>query len=166
MLEIIHNLNELDFRQLMSVYEETNRINGAKDYRNLPENLQILYAEQDFYAYLEFFFAAKDSCYAVWTLEGSYKAALRVEQYLDGMIITGLETAPDGRKNGYAASLMQSTVQYLRENGYDKLYSHIEKSNFPSLRLHEKIGFVKISDTATYIDGSFHSDAYTLCLNL
>lgn len=166
MLKVIEKLDGLDIRQLMQVYQETNRKYGSVTYKNLPENLQILYAEQDFYAYLELFFSSKDSVYAVWAPDGVYKAALRVERYDDGLIITGLETAPDMRQRGYATLLLESVINYLGESNSPKLYSHIEKKNNVSLRLHENIGFQKISDSAIYIDGSLHRDAYTLCLNL
>ena len=164
MLRIIKQIEQLDIRQLMAVYEETNRINGAKMYGKLSENLQILYAEQDFYAYLEMFFSTSDSIYAVWAHEGVYKAALRLEQYCDGLIITGLETALRDRRKGYATSLLQDVIYYVKENCPGKLYSHIEKANNASLKLHQKVGFQKMLETATYIDGSFHNDAYTFCL--
>ena len=61
MLHIIESLNRLPFGELMAVYEEGNRENGAENYGNLPKNLQLLEAEQDFYAYLECFFQQEDS---------------------------------------------------------------------------------------------------------
>lgn len=164
MLKIIKRLDQLDIKQLMTVYEETNQINGARAYRKLPNNLQILYAEQDLYAYLKEFLAVKGSMYAVWAPDGIYKAALRIEQYFDGLIITGLETAPNSRQKGYATALIQEVIGYLKMNCPGRLYSHVEKSNYASLRLHQNFGFKVISDTAIYIDGSFHSDVYTLCL--
>ena len=163
MLKIINRLDDLDIRQLMTVYEESNRVNGARDYKNLPSNLQILYAEQDLYAYLGVFFTDKDSAYAVWAPDGVYKAALRIEPYCDGLIVTGLETAPGERQKGYAAKLVNEVICCLKEKGCRKLYSHVEKTNVASLKLHDKVGFQIISDSATYIDGSFHTDSVTLC---
>lgn len=166
MLKIIKRPEDLDIRQLMHVYEETNRINGAREYGNLAENLQVLYAEQDFYGYLRIFFSDRSSRYAVWAPEGIYKAAVRMERYCDSWIITGLETAPEERRRGYAAALLGSVIAYMKENDPAKLYSHIENTNFPSLQLHEKIGFQKISNGAIYIDGSFHNESCTYCMEI
>lgn len=166
MLKVIEHLNDLDIRKLMNVYKESNRKHGLKAYRNLPENLQILNAEQDLYAYLELFLGADDTFYALWVAEGVYKAALRVEPYSDGLIITGLETKPDARRNGYGAQLVQEVIRYLKLRFQGKLYSHVERSNIASMKLHHKLGFSKISDSATYIDGSFHRDAVTFCLEI
>ena len=65
----------------MDVYEETNRITGQENYPKEIENLQLLFAEQDFYQYLELFFRGPDAVYAVWVVEGRYQAALRLEGY-------------------------------------------------------------------------------------
>ena len=52
MLKWFRSVSQLDFRQLMDVYEETNQFTGSQDYPREPKNLQILFAEQDFYAFL------------------------------------------------------------------------------------------------------------------
>lgn len=166
MLIVIEKLNDLDIGQLMRVCEESNRLIGRREYGSLPENLQILYAEQDFYAYLQLFFEEKDARYAVWAPEGAYKAVLRIERYRDGVIVTGLETALEDRRKGYATMLLRSVVEWVKKMGQNKLYSHIEKTHLPSIRLHRNIGFCKISDTAIYIDGSFHLESATYCLEI
>ena len=166
MLKVIEKLDDLDIGQLMRVCDESNRLMGRKEYRNLPENLQILYAEQDFYAYLQVFFEDQDARYAVWSSDGAYKAALRMERYRDGIIVTGLETAPGDRRKGYATMLLCSVVEWLKTSGQNRLYSHIKKTNFPSVQLHRNIGFRKIFDTAIYIDGSFHMESATYCLEM
>lgn len=166
MLKIIEKLDDLDIGQLMRVCEDSNHLLGRNEYRNLPDNLQILYAEQDFYAYLQSFFEDKDASYAVWAPEGVYKAVLRIERYRDGFIVTGLETAPEDRRKGYATMLLRSVVDWLKTSGQNKLYSHIEKTNLPSIQLHRNIGFCKISDSAIYIDGTFHMESATYCLEM
>ena len=164
MLKIIEELDQLDIGQIMTVCYETNLKYGADRYGNLSPNLQLLYAEQDLYAYIEMFLADDGTAYAVWAPEGVYKAVLRVERYSDGLIITGLETCLTDRQKGYATALLNAVILFLKEHFTGKVYSHIEKTNSASLRLHQKVGFTMVSDTATYIDGSFHSEAYTYCL--
>ena len=48
----------------------------------------------------------------------------------------------------------------IREPGV--YYSHVDKRNTPSLRLHEKLGFEISLDHAVYVDGSVYSSSVTL----
>ena len=165
MLKICRNIGQLDFRQLMDVYEETNRLIGRQVYPKKPENLQILFAEQDFYGYLELFYQDPKAMYAVWVAEGVYKAALRLEQYRDGFLITALEVPQKARHQGIATLLLESVMTYCRENNACPLYSHVSKENIPSLGLHQKCGFAVIADKAEFLDGSIRSDHFTLFWN-
>lgn len=161
MLSVIRSLQELKFGQLMQVYDECNRENGGEFYPELPQNQQILQAEQDFYQYLrECFFRTEGAFYAVWEENGSYVCALRMEPYQDGMLLEALETAPEHRKRGYAASLI-SAVLKLPE--MPKVYAHVHKKNTASLRTHASCGFQRILEHALYIDGSVRSHSCTLC---
>ena len=159
MLHLAKKCRELNFSGLMEVYEESNRENGAQRWQDLSENEQILRAEQEFYRYLEEFFKAEGAYYAVWEENGHYISALRMEPYEDGMLLTALETKPDCRKKGYACALIQAVVEQEKQT----IYSHVDKSNAASLRVHEKCGFRKISDHAVYLDGSASAGAVTLC---
>ena len=162
MLRIYDNLDNMDFRQLMDVYGEWNELNGAEQYPNLPLNLQLLYAEQDFYYFLKEFFAGNGAIYCLWEHQNHYKAALRLEDYSDGLLLEALETAPEERRCGYAKHLLLATIEYVAGKGKYKIYSHISKNNRASLTLHQSCGFVIISDNAVFIDDTFHSDYYTL----
>ena len=158
MLLIVGSMKELNFAQLMDVYIEGNRENAAESYPSLPEGQGLLQAEQDFYQYLRYdFFGAVGAYYAVWIEDGGYVSALRIEPYKDGVLLAGLETAPCQRNKGYAESLVR---QVLREE--KKVYSHVSKQNAASLRVHEKCGFRRVSEQATYIDGSVNSKCCTL----
>ena len=42
------------------------------------------------------------------------------------------------------------------------VYSHVAKSNLPSLALHERLGFRRIQESALYLDGSLDHRACTL----
>lgn len=161
MLILAKSLRELSFGSLMEVYEEGNRENAAEFWPGLDAAAGLLQAEQDFYQYLkEVFFPVEGAVYAVWEEKGRYLSALRLEPYQDGLLLEGLETAPTARRKGYAEKLLRAVLEAF---GGRKLYSHVGKSNIPSLKVHEKCGFQIICDYAVYIDGSVNSRCCTLC---
>ena len=162
MLEIFDRLDPIDFRQLMDVYEETNQLSGARDYPQEIVGLQVLFAEQDFYQYLELFFKELGSLCAVWRVEERYTAALRLERHLDGVLITALEVAPKARRKGYGAKLIEAVKQYAQKQSITPIYSHVSKDNTASLATHKKCGFAILKDGAVFLDGTTHRDHYTL----
>lgn len=160
MLYIAHKQSELNFEQMMEVYEEGNRENAESFWPDLSAHEQMLRAEREFYSYLqEDFFAVKGAYYAAWVDDGCYMSMLRLEPYQDGLLLEALETRPDSRQKGYATKLMQAVLQQETR----KIYSHVSKHNTASLRTHEKCGFRKILDHAVYIDGSVSANSVTLC---
>ena len=160
MLYIAEKLRQLNFGQLMALYEEGNRENGAIFFPKVSPSEQLLLAEQSFYQYLrEDFFTVPGAKYCIWVQEGSYLSALRLEPYDDGWLLEALETKPDQRRKGYAARLIQAVL--ARSEG--KIYSHVGKKNTASLRTHEVCGFQRIREQAVYIDGSVSMDSCTLC---
>lgn len=164
MLIIAKSLRELNFRQLMDVYEEGNRENARELYPHLPEGQGIAEAEQDFYTFLkEGFFRNPDAFYGVWTEADCYVSAMRMEAYRDGWLVEAVETKPSCRRHGFAHKLMNAVFDYLQEG---KVYSHIHKKNLPSQRLHEGLGFARWSDRAVYIDGSVNDRCATYGLEL
>ena len=161
MLHIIKNFRQLDFRKLMDIYAQSNLENARERYPELPDGLAVLQAEQDFYDYLrDVFFKTQGAYYALWEDQGRYVSALRLEPYKDGVLLEALETAPDSRGRGYAQSLVKAVLPL--EN---KIYSHVGKKNNPSLAVHEKCGFQRISQRAVYIDGSVNDKCCTLCFS-
>lgn len=164
MLTVIRNLRDLNFRQLMDVYEEGNLENAREMFPYVPETQWPLLAEQSFYQYLkECFFPTAGAAYAVWEVEGRYVSALRLEPYRDGLLIEALETAPALRKQGYASALLRAVKEMA---GNQKLYSHVSKRNKASLRTHEACGFFRILEHAVYADGSVLSNCCTFCSRL
>ena len=161
MLEIISGPAMPDFGQLMYVYQQSIRQSGQENYSYLDENLQLMEAEQDFYAFLKAFLKEPNTLCAAWMVAGRYAAVLRSEPYRDGMLIAGLETAPEQRNCGYARQLLQSVVDYLHGCGFQKIYSHIHIANAPSVRVHLSCGFAKVSDSASFIDGSVNYESCT-----
>ncbi len=161
MLYWANKLSELNFAQLMEVYREGNEENAKDFFPNVPENQQILAAEQSFHQYLrECFFRTAGARYALWAVNGRYVSALRLEPYQDGLLLEALETIPEQRRKGYAELLVKAV---LAELPGVKIYSHVGKRNLASLKTHEKCGFVRILEHAVYADGSVLSTACTFC---
>lgn len=161
LLIVAQNLSQLDFRQLMDVYEEGNRENAREFFPDVDENLQMLLAEQEFHQYLrECFFKTTGARYYIWEENRKYVSALRLEPYQDGLLLEALETAPHCRKMGYATNLIRAV---LLLTGKQKIYSHVSKRNKASLKTHEKCGFQRILEHAIYADGSVLSTSCTMC---
>ena len=160
MLYWANKLKDLDFRQLMEVYEEGNLENAEIFYSYAPRNQWLRLAEDAFYQYLrDTFFQTPEAVYAIWNEGGRYVSALRLEPYRDGLLLEALETDPRHRNEGYAAALIRAVLKELKGK---RVYSHVGKRNAASLAVHEKCGFYRISETAAYIDGSVDNKAYTL----
>ncbi len=161
MLTVASRLNELDFRQLMDVYEEGNLENAEEFFPHVPKEQGILMAEQNFHQYLrECFFKTEGARYYVCSENDRYISALRLEPYRDGLLLEALETRPDARKKGYAEALVKAVLEQV---GTVKVYSHVHKKNIPSLKVHEKCGFFRILEHAVYADGSVYSNCCTFC---
>ena len=158
MLRIFTSSRDLRFGALMDVYAESNE-EKANERPDLPRGFALELAEQDFRQYLnEVFFPTSGAILALWEMQGKYVCALRLEPYKDGFLLAGLETHPDQRKKGYAATLIAAVQQRMESV---KIYSHVNKRNVASLKTHEKCGFRVISDRAVYINGSVDSRCYT-----
>lgn len=167
MLKIIGKIGELNTHQLLDVYTQSHTDYGRKCLPELSSHEQLTRAQEDFLSYLrEDFFQQKDAFYAVWIVDGIYQSALRLEPYRDGMLLQALETAPNARRKGYASSLIAEVLKNLQGSSYKAVYSHVEKRNIPSLAVHKNCGFQKLSDSATYIDGTVTQKSCTLCYYL
>ncbi len=163
MLFTVTQMRELPFPALMEIYREENRAMGKKQWPWETEGRQLALAEEDFRDYLEtIFFRQEGAVYALWFSQGRYVSALRLEPYLDGLLLEALATAPQERRKGYAAALIRAVEEMLRLQGPVRLYAHVAKGNTPSLKTHASCGFLKISDSARYIDGSADSRCVTL----
>lgn len=163
MLTTYSSMHGLPFAQLMEIYREGNRENGAILAPFDTEARQLQLAEQDFYEYLSgTFFEIPGAWYAIWWENGKAVSALRLEPYQDGLLLEALETMPEERGRGYGASLIRAVQEQLMQQGHICLYSHVNKRNQPSLRVHARCGFQIIADHAVYVDGSVNSRTYTL----
>lgn len=155
MLVLVRMARELRFGELMGLYEESNLEKGRLLWPHETEARQLALAEQDFFDYLrQVFFTLPGAMYCIWQKNGRYVSALRLEPWKDGLLLTGLETAPQSRNRGCACDLIRSVQAFLSQQGPVKLYSHIRNCNKPSIRVHEKCGFQKVFSYAAYTDGS------------
>ena len=162
MIRIFHSRKNLRFQDLAQVYEQSLAMAGRTNYGSYSKYRQLMEAEQDFYQFVNDFLREPDSFIAVWEVQDDYTSALRIQEYKDGFLLTGLETASVYRGKGYASALVAETLAYLSASKTNKIYSHIRNENAASIKLHLKMGFVKISDSAAYLDGSadHHSGTY------
>lgn len=162
MLIVAKSIGQLNFSALMEVYVEGNLENAEDLWPEETQDRKLFLAEEAFGQYLrDSFFKTPGAQYAIWSVEGRYVSALRLEPYRDGLLLEALETAPAYRRRGYASALMEAVLSRIVTG---KLYSHVGKNNIASLRTHEKAGFRRISETAVYIDGSVNDYCCTLCI--
>lgn len=168
MLQWIHTMEQLDFNALMEVYVEACIENGQEFWPDLSGDEQIRRSQEHFHTYLnEQFFTKPGAVYAVWLVEGRYVSALRLEPKWDGLLMEALETRPDARKLGYASALIRAVQEdihtILPEHTLStKLYSHVRKTNLPSLRTHERCSFVRHLDYIRRYDGTTNDNLYTM----
>lgn len=163
MLILADKLYKISFCQLMDVYAESNLSRARKLTPSEPYGRGLLEAEQDFYSYLQdVFFKLPGAFYAVLEENGRYVSALRLEPFLDGLLLEALETHPDFRGKGYAEKLVSSVQEHMSECGCSRIYSHIRKTNAASLHVHRKCGFWIEADYASFIDGSVSNQSVTM----
>lgn len=163
MVRIIRTCAQLEYRKILDVYEGSLRQIANDSYGGMDPNVGMIYAEQDFYAYIrDVFLKTEGAFYGIMEMHGMYVCAVRVEPYLDGMLIAGLETMPSCRSRGFAYELLSEVGAYLVDCGCTAVYSHIHKDNFSSLRVHEKCGFTCLREDAVLIDGTISYDMRTM----
>ena len=166
MLLIAKHISQINMTQLAYVYKESNRRQANEFRDDRPEGLRLLDAEMDLYEYLCEFLRDRNSFCAIWLENDRYVAAVRIEPFLDGMLLSGLETASAERGKGIAGRLLHEVVIFLAGHGYKKVYSHIARHNYSSVSVHVRNGFVKSLDYARCVDGSILRSMDTYCLNL
>lgn len=158
MLKIIKSMRDFPFAKVMDVYAQSNAATAAEHFSGESEAQGLYRAEMEFYQFLRHdFFTMGDSFYAIWTEKEKPVSAVRFERWKDGFLLEGLETHPDYRGLGYGTKLMKAALCEIRE----PVYAHVKKDNTASLRVHEKCGFIRCSDTAL-VDGSYDRRFLTL----
>lgn len=160
MLRIAKSLSQLSFSKLMEVYSQSNQEKALRRFSREPAEVALRLIESETYQYLStVFFRGEESIYAIWEEAGCYVSALRLERWQNGLLLTGLETTPDRRRQGYGRRLLRAAL--CRYPGR-LIYSHVEKHNIASLALHEACGFRRLRESAQYLDGSIDGKACTM----
>ena len=158
MLKIVRSMSQLPFQQLMALYRESNLRSARENWSEYDPEYGLQMVERMCYEDLQQgLFSMPDACICLWLMEGEPVSCLRLEPWKDGILLTGLETAPGHRNQGHACELLQGVQAHLAQQGRVKLYSHIHHKNAPSIRVHTKCGFRRISDCARLLDGSVAS---------
>ncbi|MBN2981365.1 MULTISPECIES: GNAT family N-acetyltransferase [Cohnella] len=75
----------------------------------------------------------------------------------------GIALLPEFRSQGYAAEMIERVVRYyFHELNYQKATPHVYSFNRASIRLHEKMGFVREGTlrSMVYSNGEYHDEIY------
>lgn len=165
MLLVFDRISDVDTSSLKTVYLQSIKRMGDGFYRRFPEPERKFLAEERFIDDLRDFFLITHGELFMLYVDGKPVSALRSETYLDGQLISYLETSPDMRGRGYAGILISSVIKHLRGQGIDHIYSHINKKNLPSLAVHRTNGFQISADYAKLLDGTVSQNYFTLRYN-
>lgn len=79
-------------------------------------------------------------------------------------LIEGLEVIPPERRKGVGKSIVMKGIHILRNKTKENIFVHISNKNIASIKLHEGIGFKKISNGSINSYGEFRKniDEYLL----
>jgi GNAT superfamily N-acetyltransferase len=108
------------------------------------------------------FFCQEGAAYCVFSENGTYISAVRIEPFEDGYLLSALETKPDSRRRGYGKRLIEGLILECTEKRKLPIYSHVKNKNIASINLHLQCGFRVYKDSARYLDGSVRTDSKTL----
>ena len=148
MLLRIEKFCDLNERKLMDIHSESNFENT--DYFFPDEENKELAVQKVETGFLDFlkneFFSQNEAAYWIFEENGVWYSALRTCKVLNGpYYLEALETRPDFRGKGYAALLLSSVIDALKENGPFRICDCVSKKNTASLKVHAKCGFQIVS---------------------
>jgi len=153
MLVWVQAMNQLPLEALEQIYSESLHSNA--------NNRSYQSALDAFLEYLRMDFFPEGGSFCLWKIEDVFVSAARFLPYKDGLLLAGLETAPQHRKQGNAVSLLQEALRCI-DSSPTPIYSHVHTENRISLRLHEACGFSVLYHHARLLDGTVSSRYYTL----
>jgi len=93
-------------------------------------------------SYFEVFAICSDSLLVGWIL-------LYAPPHEDSTISAGPEIIEQEQRKGYCYQAMQLVMEYAKTMGYKTATAQVRKNNIPSIRLHEKCGFVVTGECVT-----------------
>ena len=159
MLLTAKSISNINIDVLKSIYTETIEQMERDDIQELSPYFS---SELRFVEDLRNFFQMQNATLFLWDVCGCPVAALRCEPYMDGALVSYLETRPEMRGQGYGKELLSAAVRYLCDQGVCRVYSHVSKRNKPSLSVHSSCGFRISSDSAKLLDGTVTRNYYTM----
>jgi len=165
MLIVIKRFSDVQPAAITTIYSQTIHQNASDLYRNYSDYARRILAEEQYFDDLRDFFRIPNGKLFVWKVDGKCVSALRSEPFLNGELITHLETAPDMRGKGYAGELLMSVIRFLQKTGVREIYSHVSKQNVPSVAVHRANGFYVKTEYAKLLDGTVSRNYYTLQYN-
>lgn len=163
MLIEITTFDQVDKRNLMAIYRESNIENTSYFYPDVTDKNDALQkVECDFLQYIEKdFLAGSKNRYMILEHNGIWVCALRL-YCVDGLYyIEALETRPEHRRKGYAAQLLSGVIVLLKGQGAYTIRDCVDKKNTASLLTHRKAGFVIYSDKGyDYLQNETDNESY------
>lgn len=150
---------------VQGIYQEANLENARWRHPGLEDYAQAVREEEAFFMdFLRSFMREERNRYYVLTCGDEWVSALRLT-YLDGFYyLEALETAPEHRRKGFAAQLIQAVILLLRQRGPVILRSNVDKENLPSLATHRTCGFViEEENGVNHLSGEQSEYVYGMC---
>ena len=162
MISVAEQVDKLEYSKLCDIYRDDLEKNRKKFYSAIAEAEGIEYAKQDYYLYLKnVFFRQYRGKMFIYQNDNRYVSVVCLELFEDGMLLNSLVTVSEERRKGYAFRLLSYALDYCKSR---PIYAHIYYKNIASQRLHEKLGFTLLRESAHMLDGSVRSDHFTYIL--
>lgn len=136
------NYDDININKLMDLYAESNRMNAKEFYASEDEINALKKVEDNFKLFLkEQFFKKKEASYYVIEDNNEYVCACRINKNKNGYLIEALETINSKRQKGLARRIYEKVLHSYPEGTI--FVANVLKSNIPSIKTHENIGFVR-----------------------
>lgn len=163
MLRIFQQMNEPEmYRLVREIYPEGCIENASDKHPELTDLTDAIKEEEDYFVeFLKRFFKQEQNTYYVLETNAQWVSALRLTKINDFYYMESLETAPEHRKNGYAARLINEVITYLSQYGPVMIRSNVNKKNEASLATHRKCGFtIEEENGINYLSGEQRDYVY------
>lgn len=157
------NFTDSEMEALLDIYDESNIENVPYFYPDLDDMDEgKRRVRESFAGYIrDDFLKCPGNSYFILGDDGKWVCALRLYALEKCYYIEALETAPECRRRGCAARLMELVKEHLRRFGPFVIRDCVSKRNQPSLATHKSCGFVIDSDPGKdYLDGSTNERDY------
>jgi len=153
--------NEM-YRLAHEIYAEASLAIAKEKCPEQEDLSESIREEEDYFVgFLKRFMEKEKNRYYVWEVDGKWVSALRLTE-LDGFCyLEALETAPEHRRKGYAASLIGEVLAALKTRGRVTIRSNVNKNNVASLATHKKCGFkIELENGVNCLTGEVRESVY------